>query len=104
MTYLSPSEINISGGLPSVLIYLNNVTNQWFANFIMITIYAVVLGGYYKAREDFVGAFAVSGFATFVIGLLFWAGGLINGWVLSISVALLLVAVAVLFLDNQTNA
>jgi len=59
------------------------------------------LFGYYKSKDDFAGALAVSGYTTFVIGLLFWIGGWVNGWAFGIVVAMAIIGTVVLLLDNK---
>jgi hypothetical protein len=101
MTYASPSTINATKGLGEVLNYTNTVTDNWISNMLMIAIYVIVLIGFYKAKDDFKGALAVAGYATFVVGLLFWVGGFVSGWALGISLALAIIGTLVLLLDNN---
>ena len=101
MTYASPSTINASLGLGNIFSYLNNVTGEWFSRLILIAIYIIVLMGFYKAKEDFTGAMAVSGFGVFVIALLFWVGGMVSGVTLGVSIAIAIIGVVVLLMDKQ---
>lgn len=101
MTYQSPVELNMSKGLMELITYTNDVTDQWFSNLVMLGIFIIVLIGYYKARDDFAGALAVAGFGTFVVGLLFWLGGFVSGWTLSIAIGVLLLGVIVLMVDAK---
>jgi len=103
MTYASPTTINATAGIPSLLAYINTVTNQWISNMILIAVYIIVLMGYYRAKDDFVGGMATAGFGTFVVALLFWLGGFISGITLSIVIGILLIGVAVLFVDTKNN-
>jgi hypothetical protein len=101
ITYASPSTINASRGLGEIINYTNSVTNQWFSNMILIAIYVIVLIGFYKAKEDFTGALAVAGFGTFVVALLFWIGGMVSGIALGITIAMAIIGVIVLLMDQQ---
>lgn len=101
MTYASPSSINASNGIGEILTYINEVTNNWASNMILIAVYIIFLMGYYRAKNDFIGGLAVSGFATFIIGLLFWLGGFINGWTFSFTIAILIIGVAVVFITKE---
>jgi hypothetical protein len=101
MTFESPSVINTTKGLGEVLNYTNSVTDNWFGNLLLIAIYVIVLIGYYKTKEDFKGAMAVAGYGTFVVSLLFWAGGFVSGWALGISIALAIIGTLFLLLDQQ---
>jgi len=100
MTYASPSTINMSKGLSSTFGYLGNVTDGWFGSILLIAIYVIVLMGFYKAQNDFKGAMAVAGFGTFVVSLLFWIGGMISGITFGITIAVAIIGVLVLLLDQ----
>jgi hypothetical protein len=101
MVYPSPSTINASKGIGEVLNYTNVVTNNGFANLILIAIYSIVLIAFYKSKDDFKGAFAVAGFSTFVVSLFFWIGGFVSGTSLTIVISLTLLGILVLWLDNN---
>jgi hypothetical protein len=101
MTYDLPTTINATKGLEEVLIYANNVTDNWLSNLVLIAVYVIVLIGFYKAKEDFTGALGVAGYVTFVIALLFWLGGWISGIALGISIAIGIIGTLVLLLDND---
>jgi len=101
MTYPSPTSINATKGLGEVLTYVNVVTNSWLSNMLMIAIYVIVLLGYYKAKDDFKGALAVAGYGTFVIGLLFWIGGLVSGIAFGMAIGGAILGTIVLLLDNN---
>jgi hypothetical protein len=103
MTYASPTSINASQGIQTIIYYVNDVTDQWFAKLIMLGIYVLILIGYYKARDDFAGALAVAGWGTFVVGLLFWVGGFISGWVFSVVIAVAIVGVVFVMIDNNSQ-
>jgi hypothetical protein len=103
MAYESPTSINASEGIQTIFYYINNVTDEWFARMIMLAIYVIVLMGYYKARSDFSGALAVAGWGTFVVGLLFWVGGLISGWVFSIVIGVAILGVVFVLIDTNSQ-
>lgn len=101
MTYDSPTTVNMSKGFGELLIYLNNVTGHWISNMLLLGIWIIILVGVYKAKDDFAGALAISGWATFVVTLLFWAGGFATGWALSIAFGLALIGVIVILTDSN---
>lgn len=101
MSYASPTTINASKGFGEIIGYVNGVTNQWFGNMLLIGIYIIVVIGYYKAKEDFIGALAMAGFSLFSVSLLFWLGGLISGVIMGISIGIAIISVVPLFLDNK---
>jgi len=101
MTFTSPATLNMSKGFIELLTYTNTVTNSWISNMLLIAIYVIVLVGFYKAKDDFKGAFAVAGYGTFVIALLFWIGGFVSGWAFGISIAMAIIGTTVLLLDKD---
>lgn len=101
MTYTSPSTINASKGLGEVLSFVNNATDQWLSNLFIFGIWIIILLGYYKAKDDFKGAFAVSSYVTFVSSLFFWLGGFVSGVLFGIVIAVSIISTLVLLLDNN---
>jgi Zn-dependent protease with chaperone function len=101
MPYSDVTSMNTSKGFTEILNYVNNVTDNWISNMFLIAVYLLVLIGYYKSTDDFGGAIAVAGFTTFVIALLFWIGGFVNAWAFSIAIALCVVGIVVILINNQ---
>lgn len=102
--YMTAEEgYNLTGsdGFANVFYYLNYVTNDWFTNMILIATWILVVVGFYKTSEDVTGALAVAGFGTFVIGLLFWAGKLISTPTFAITIAVMIIGVLALLVDNK---
>ena len=100
MTYPSPSSVNASQGLGGIFTYINTVTNSWVSNMLLLAVYIIILIGFYKAKDDIQGAFAVAGYGVFVVGLLFWLGGFVSGWAFSIAIALAIIGTFALLMDN----
>ena len=98
MAYEEITSINASLGLGEVISYVNNVTDQWFGNMILIGIWIIVLLGYFKATGDFWSASAISGFTLFVVGLLFWLGGFIGNVAFTMVLGLAVLSVIPLFM------
>lgn len=101
MTYASPTSINASKGFIEILNYVNAVTNNWISTMILLAVYVIVLIGYYKSTGDFAGGLASAGFGAFVVGLLFWMGGFVTGWALSICVAVLLLGIMAVLMNKR---
>lgn len=101
MVYASPTTINASAGFGTLLTYINNVTDGWISNMILIAIYLISLMGFAKARDDFAGGLAVSGFVTFIVALLFWLGGFINGIILGIVTAMAILGIVALYFKGE---
>jgi hypothetical protein len=101
MTYPSPTTINASRGFGEVLIYVNQVTNNWLSNLLLMAIYIIILIGFYKAKDDFTGALAVSGYGTFVVSLFFWIGGFISGATFGIVIGVAIIGTIVLLMDKN---
>lgn len=93
MAHTSPTEINATAGFDSFLPYLSEVTNFWFGRMLMIAIFVIFLMGYLRTKkDDFIGAFAVSSYVTFVLGLLFWVIGVVSGLDFAIIIGVVIVA------------
>ena len=103
MAHTSPTEINATAGLDSLLPYLSEVTQFWFGRMIMIAIFVIFLMGYLRAKnDDFIGALAVSSYVTFIIGLLFWVIGLVSGLDFAMIIGIVLIA-SVLLLSQKKD-
>jgi len=72
MAWQDPSTINWSNGFVEFFAYINAVTLGWASRLILIGIYIIVLSGYYKIRDDFGGAMAAAGVATFLVAFTGW--------------------------------
>lgn len=102
MAYTSPATIDLTTGIGSLFIWITDVTGFWFGRMLMISIFIIFMFGYLKAnRDDFVGAFAVSSYVTFVIGLIFWVIGLVNGLDFSVIIGAVILASLFLFLQKK---
>lgn len=101
MAYKSPGEINATLGLQEFLLYANEVTNYWFSNMLLITLFIISLSYYlwiYGTKEFWSGA-AIAGYFVFVIGLLLWLMDAITGVTMGILIAI--VAVTTMALLNN---
>ena len=102
MAHTSPSEINATAGLDSFFPYLSEVTNFWFGRMLMIAIFVIFLMGYLRAKkDDFVGALAVSSYATFVLGLMFWVIGIVSGLDFAIIIGVVVVSSVILLMQKK---
>lgn len=101
MPYPSPTDVNFTTGLGGTFNYLNSVTGSWFSNLLLIAIYIIFATGFYFAKKDMMGALAVGGFATFVIGLLLWVGEVISGITFVVVVAVAIISFALLWVGND---
>lgn len=101
MAYPLPTTINGSGGLPEILSYTNTVTNSWFSNMILISIFVIFLMAYWRSSNDIWGGLAVSSFATFVISMLFFFANFISAITFGICVGALIIFSAILFLTRN---
>ena len=90
--YDYPSSIDFSDGITGLFVWLNNVTDGWFANMLLIAIYVIFASGFYYAKRDFFGGCSIGGFAIIVVGALFWAGGLIQWYTYTFVVAVAIVS------------
>jgi len=102
LTYKSPVEINASEGIGEILTYINLVTNSMASIMILVAIYIIVIMGYYRTKNDLFGGGAVAGFVTFVIALLFWLGGFVNGYTFAFTIAIMVIGVVIVLVTNES--
>ena len=80
MTITSPTTINTTTGIQNIFYYLAEVTDFWFGRMLMIAIFIIFMFGYIRKNDgDWIGAFAVSSYVSFVVCLLFWTLGIVSG-------------------------
>ena len=103
MAWKSPSEVNTSAGLGEFVPYLSEVTNFWFGRMLMIAVFVIFFFGYLRTnKDDYMGAFAVTSFVSFVVGLIFWVIGWVTGIDFGIVVGIFVISLVVL-LTRQNN-
>ena len=101
MAHPEITAINGSNGVPEVLSYLNTVTDSWFSNMFLITIFVVFTMAYWRSTKDLWGATAIGGFATFIMGLLFFMMSFIDGMTFGIVIGFMVLFTAILLLTNK---
>ena len=101
MTFESPTTINLTSGMDNLFFYLNSITNNLFSNLLLVAIYVIFSAGFYFSRRDLFGSLAVGGFAIFIVGLLFWLGGLISGVTFAFVVAVSIISFASLWIKTD---
>lgn len=99
--YESPSSLNMSKGFGEMVTYINNVTNSWISNMILIAIWIIILTGSFKSTNDFGKSMGVAGFGTFIVALFFWLGGLISGVTLSMVIGMAIVGIIIVLVSNN---
>ena len=105
MTYTSPSEINATKGIGTILEYINEVTYFWMSRMLMVVIFVLFTVGYLRSKndDDVIGAIAVGGYASFVIGILFWIIGFLDTTSLGMIIGVTVLATAGLLMDRRGN-
>lgn len=86
MVYELITNRNMTAGLHTTIIYINDITNGLFINLLLLTFYLIVtLGVYFSQKNstgfgDFPMASAVGGFSTAIITIILLVGidGLVN--------------------------
>lgn len=76
--YELPTEVDLTQGFGGLFNYLNTNTSSWLSILLLLAIYVIFASGYYYAKKDIAGGFAIGGFAIFVIGTLLWVAQYIN--------------------------
>lgn len=96
-------EVNTidNSSLLGILTYLDTVTSGWFSIMVVLSLYVIVIIGYYKASQDLAQAFAVSGFFVFVVSLFFWIGGWLSVWAFIIGIAVAIIGAMALLLSKS---
>jgi len=84
MTYITPSEMNVTGW-SGLLLWANVVTDQWFGAMILLAIFLIMFITLIFTAEP-AKAFAVSSFLTAIIALLFRGIGIIGAEPLLIAI------------------
>ena len=69
----------------------------------MIAIFVLFFAGYLRSKneDDFTGAFAIGSYACFVIGILLWIIGFLDGVTFGIIIGATLVSSLLLLLDKR---
>jgi len=102
MAWTSPTTVNMTQGLDAFLPYLSTVTNFWFGRMLMIAIFVLFAMGFLSAnKDDYIGAFAVASYVSFVLGLLFWVVGLVSGLDFGVIVGLTVISSVLLFTQKK---
>ena len=92
-------------GMGNILQYINLVTDFWAGRMVAIAIFILFLFGFLRSKndDDFVGAFAVASYVTFVIGLLMWLIDFLDGIAFGVIMAVTIVSTAILLFDKRGN-
>lgn len=102
MAWRSPTDINATKGVDSILPYLSEVTNFWFGRMFMISLFVIFFIGYLRSNEgDYIGGFAVSSYVTFVVTTLFWILDLVSGLDFGIMIGITVVSTLALLMQKK---
>lgn len=107
MTYITPTEFNMSGGIHRTFLYVAEVVPIFFPLILMAFFLISLLGIYFSQRRltgqgDFFVAFAVAGYLVTLLAFAFSLfEGLIGSSVVIICVVVSLVATALLFITRR---
>ena len=105
MAYSSPTGINLTSSPLGLFVWLNDVTNYWFSNALIMSIWVLFFMGFLSVeRDDYIGASAVASYVTTILTLFLWIIGLASGWAFSIVIGLSLISTAWLLADRRGTA
>lgn len=95
--YPDPTNINQT---VDIMRYANTVTNNWFVTLVPASLAVMVTGimivkGTYKISQCFLGGFT----ASFVLGSMLWAAGLIAGKIIVLYLLLMVASAVWTFFD-----
>lgn len=103
MTYTSPTAINTSQGISSILNYISEVTNFWFSRMMLLGIFIIFLVGYLRSKsdDDLIAGLAVASYATLLISILFWIIGFVDGVTFGLVIGISIISTAMLLMDRR---
>lgn len=103
MTYRDPSSINATLGLQEFLVYASEVTNYWFGNMIVISIFVISLSYYLYTygTKDFWSGTAVAGYFAFIVALFLWLMDVITGATMTVVIGGVTLATVALWLNRK---
>ena len=78
MAYETIASVNMTTGVVNLFQYINQITYSTFSIGLLALIYMTFLAGYYNAKKDWYGAFAVAGFITIIMSVFFRFAGLVS--------------------------
>lgn len=100
--YKSPTSVNLTDNPSGLFNWLNDVTNYWFSNALIMVIWVMFLMGYLSVnKDDYAGATSVASYITTVLALIGWIAGIVSGYALSLLLGLSLVTTAWLLSEKN---
>ena len=102
--YTEPTSINWSLGFDQVLHYVNDVTNSWASNMILIGIFIITTMGVVAFKKDYFESMAIAGFLTFMVSVFFWIGGFISGTTLVYVIVVTILCFGLLWINNKSTS
>lgn len=103
--YDSPTSVNLTDNPSGLFYWLNDVTNFWFSNALLMVIWVMFLMGYLAVnKDDFAGATATASYITMVLALIGWLAGIVSGMAFSVALGVGLVSTAWLLSEKKGSA
>jgi len=100
--YQNITNVNLSKGFGiEILYYVNEVSDYWISNMIIIAIYIITIMGVYNYKRDFFEGAAIAGWVTFIVGVLFFAAGFVTDITLVMVIAVAIAGVATLWFSKK---
>lgn len=104
--YPYATDLNFTNGLTGMFTYINAVTFGWFSRSILIATYLIFAIGFsfYRAssgNNDIQGGMAIGGFATLVIGTMFWIAGIVDVYTFGFVIIMAIVGFVALFVGDN---
>ena len=96
LTIVNASEFS------SVLLALETYSGGWVSRMLILAIFVIIGSGYLTSKpDDYVGAFAVTSWVSFVLGTLMWLFNFLDAYTMGLLIGLTIVSSVALFLDRQ---
>jgi len=101
--YSSPTTVDLTDNPVGLFAWLNDVTNFWFSNMLLIVIWVMFLMGYLAVnKDDYAGGFAVASYVVMVLSLIGWLMNLVSGFSFGIALGVSMLATAILLGTRNT--
>lgn len=103
--YTSPTEVNLTDNPSGLFAWLNDVTNFWFSNALLLTIWVMFFMGFLAVnKDDFAGASATASYITVVLAMIGWLANIVSGMALALAIGVGLVSTAWLLSEKNGSA
>lgn len=103
--YDSPTSVNLTDNPSGLFAWLNDVTNFWFSNSLLMVIWVLFFMGFLRVnKDDFAGAMSVASYVTVVLAMIGWLANIVSGMALALAIGVGLISTAWLLSEKNGSA